>query len=76
MNPTAISLIDPNGLYQQMDIARITGYNYSTVYRWITPGKDKDGKTVPPKLRSSVRKGNGRPIVKGRDLISFLSPKY
>lgn len=65
MNPTALSHIKPDGLYQQVDIARITGKNYSTVYRWLTGGK----------LPFSVRRGNGRPIVKGRDLIKFLNPK-
>jgi transposase len=66
MNPLATSQIDPRGLYQQADIARITGTNYSTVYRWLRSGK----------LAFSIRRGDNRPVVRGRHLIQFLNPKY
>lgn len=66
MNPLALTQIEPEGLYQSMDIARITGVNYTTVYRWMQSGK----------LPFDIRRSNGRPVVKGRNLIKFLNPKY
>lgn len=66
MNPLALQQINPDGLYQSMDIARITGTNYTTVYRWMHSGK----------LSFNIRRSNDRPVVKGRDLIKFLNVKY
>lgn len=71
MNPLALTLIEPEGLYSQTDIARMTGVSYSTVYRWLVGSNGQPGK-----LSFSIRKGNGRPVVKGRDLIKFLGTKY
>ncbi len=71
MNPVVLSLIEPDGLYSQADIARMTGVNITTVYRWLVGNNGRPGK-----LPFSIRRGNGRPIVRGRDLIKFLGTKY
>jgi len=66
MNPLAVTQINPDGLYQTMEIAKIVGVDYTTVYRWLRSGK----------LDFNIRRANNRPIVKGRNLIRFLNAKY
>ena len=68
MNPLVLSQIEPEGWYQQTEIANLTGVKFSTVYRWLRRPNNN--------LPFSIRNSDGVPVVKGRHLIKFLSPKY
>ena len=68
MNPLVLTQIEPEGWYQQSDIAHLTGVNFTTVYRWLR----RPTNSLPFKIRNS----DGAPVVKGRHLIKFLTPKY
>lgn len=62
-------------LYTPADIAYLLNIKSErTIWKWLKPSEDKDGKRVPPRLKGHKFRGMWR--VNRRDLQEFLDKEF
>lgn len=59
--------ISKAAIYKPSEVARILGVNYTTIWRWMNSSDPRR------QLRHGTHRHNGRPFIKGQEIIRFFN---